>query len=186
MLQHRRTAGAEREDHGGGRRKPAPDLVEAHRLGPALDGQPQGQFVEARVMADDHDDFGGVALVLQRRDHLFGLGVIEVAAKLGAGAGKGGRDGGGRLTGPPGAGGQDQVRAHAVGRQQSTHQGDVVATSFGEATLEIAARGGLPFGLAVAHEDQMVHATSIAFERRRRKRAVDTFFAKRSKAAWLI
>jgi hypothetical protein len=74
-----------------------------------------------------------------------------------------------------------------VGGQQSCPSGRRRRGRFRrQGALEIAARGGVPFGLAVAHEDQSVHATSIAFERRRRKRAVDTFFAKRSKAAWLI
>jgi hypothetical protein len=44
---------------------------------------------------------------------------------------------------------------------------------------------GMPFGLAVTHQDQSLHATSIAVRRLGRKRAVDTFFATRSKATWL-
>jgi hypothetical protein len=185
VLQHRRLAVADGEHHDRRGREPATQLVGLDRRGPALQGQPQGQLVHAGIVTDDHHGGGRVALVLQRlrrslpdrRDR--GRGECSTRALGNWGDLLGG------LAGAAGRGDQ-----HEVGRQAQPRQ-HLPIRAASSRPLSASARSksppvcGMPFGLAVAHQDQSLHATSIAVRRLGRKRAVDTFFAKRSKAAWL-
>ena len=49
------------------------------------------------------------------------------------------------------------IRDEGQARQQPAHGGRVRAAAVGQGALEVAAVLGVPFGLAVAHQDQSVH-----------------------------